>query len=304
MYDDGLDMTKTEMREKIAARQGFIAALDQSGGSTPRALHNYGIPADSYASEAEMFDLVHQMRTRMMTSPAFSGEKVIGAILFERTAESSVEGMPTSTYLWDKRGVVPFIKVDKGLADEVDGVQLMKPMPELDKLLDRSNALGIFGTKMRSVINGANAAGIAANVAQQFEVGQQILAKGLMPILEPEITITIEDKAEAEVLLRDEILKHLDALPDDQQVMLKLSLPDVANHYKSLVDHPRTLTVVALSGGYPRAQSNEILSKNTGMIASFSRGFSEGLKVDMTDAAFDAMIAESIESIYSASIAG
>ncbi|MEM6412241.1 MAG: fructose bisphosphate aldolase [Pseudomonadota bacterium] len=297
-------MTKTQMREKVAARQGFIAALDQSGGSTPRALHNYGIPANSYASETEMYDLVHQMRTRMMTSPAFTGEKVVGAILFQRTAESQVEGMPTSTYLWEQRGVVPFIKVDKGLADEAEGVQLMKPMPELDALLDRSNELGIFGTKMRSVINAANPAGIAANVAQQFEVGKQILAEGLMPILEPEITITIDDKSEAEDLLRDEILKHLDAMPEDEQVMLKLSLPNTANQYKPLVDHPRTLTVVALSGGYPRAQSNEMLSRNTGMIASFSRGFSEGLKVDMTDEAFNATIAESIESIYRASVAG
>ncbi|MEL7128791.1 MAG: fructose bisphosphate aldolase [Pseudomonadota bacterium] len=297
-------MMNDQMTKQIADRQGFIAALDQSGGSTPRALHNYGIPANAYASEAEMFDLVHEMRTRMIKSPAFTGEKVIGAILFERTAENAVDGVPTAKYLWEQRGVVPFIKVDKGLADASDGVKLMKPMPDLDKMLDRANELSIFGTKMRSVIDAANPTGIAAITAQQFEVGQQILAKGLMPILEPEITITIEDKAEAEHLLRDEILKHLDQLPANQQVMLKLSLPEAANHYKALVDHPRTLTVVALSGGYPRAQSNAMLAQNAGMIASFSRGFSEGLHVEMTDDAFDAMIAESIQSIYSASVAG
>lgn len=294
----------SEMYKKIAAKDGFIAALDQSGGSTPRALHNYGIPADSYASEAEMFDLVHQMRTRMIKSPAFTGDNVIGAILFERTVNSTVDGIPTAQYVWEKRGVVPFIKVDKGLAEETDGTQLMKPMPGLDETLANAKAMGIFGTKMRSVINAANAKGIADNVAQQFEVGKQILAAGLMPILEPEITITISDKAEAEDILRDEILKQLDLMPEDQQVMLKLSLPETNNQYKALIDHPRTLTVVALSGGYPRAQSNDMLSKNTGMVASFSRGFSEGLTAQQTDAEFDTMLANTIETVATASRAG
>ncbi|MEM9670338.1 MAG: fructose bisphosphate aldolase [Pseudomonadota bacterium] len=297
-------MTKSEMTARIAGRDGFIAALDQSGGSTPRALSNYGVAENSYSNDVEMFDLVHEMRTRIMKSPAFTGEKVIGAILFERTAESAVDGIPTATYLWEQREIVPFLKVDKGLADTTDGVKLMKPMPELDKTLQRANELGIFGTKMRSVIDAANPAGIAAIVAQQFEVGEQILAHGLMPILEPEITITIQDKAEAEDILRDEILKQLDAMSGDKQVMLKLSLPEKANQYKPLIEHPRTLTVVALSGGYPRTQSNDMLSKNTGMIASFSRGFSEGLQAQQSDTEFDAMLANSIDSIYRASIAG
>lgn len=294
----------SQMYKKVKDRDGFIAALDQSGGSTPRALHNYGIPADSYASETEMYDLVHAMRTRMIKSPAFNGDNLIGAILFERTVNSDIDGIPTATYVWEKCGVVPFIKVDKGLEENANGVQLMKPMPDLDAMLVKSKTQGIFGTKMRSVINAANRDGIAAIVAQQIEIGQQILSHGLMPILEPEITITIDDKAEAEDMLRDELIKQLDALPEGQEVMLKLSLPETPNQYKALVDHPRVLTVVALSGGYPRAQSNQMLAQNTGMVASFSRGFSEGLRADQTDEAFNAMLAETVATVCAASRAG
>ncbi len=293
-----------DMYKKIAARDGFIAALDQSGGSTPRALHNYGIPADSYASEKEMFELVHQMRTRMIKSPAFNGDNLIGAILFERTVNSLVDGIPTAQYVWEKKGVVPFIKVDKGLEADENGVQLMKPMPGLGEMLAQSKAKGIFGTKMRSVINAASPDGIAAIVAQQIEIGKQIFDAGLMPILEPEITITISDKAEAEDMLRDELIKQLDTLPETYEMMLKLSLPETANQYKTLVDHPRVLAVVALSGGYPRAQSNQMLAQNTGMVASFSRGFSEGLKAQQTDDAFNAMLAETIATVVAASRAG
>lgn len=297
-------MKKSEMYKKVAARDGFIAALDQSGGSTPRALHNYGLPADTYASEEEMFDLVHKMRTRMIKSPAFNGDNLIGAILFERTVNSTVDGLPTAQYIWEKKGVVPFIKVDKGLEADANGVQMMKPMPDLDAMLIASKEKGIFGTKMRSVINAASPEGIAAIVAQQIAVGQQILGHGLMPILEPEINITITDKAAAEDILRDELIKQLSDLPEGQEVMLKLSLPETANQYKALVDHPRVLTVVALSGGYPRALSNERLSQNTGMVASFSRGFSEGLTAQQSDEAFDAMLAETVASVCAASRAG
>ena len=297
-------MMNSDMYNKIKARDGFIAALDQSGGSTPRALHNYGVPADSYASDEEMFELVHQMRTRMIKSPAFNGDNLIGAILFERTVNSTVDGLPTAQYVWEQKSVVPFIKVDKGLEADANGVQLMKPMPGLDEMLVSSKAKGIFGTKMRSVINAASPEGIAAIVAQQIEVGKQIFDHGLMPILEPEITITIDDKAEAEDMLRDELIKQLDALPDTYEVMLKLSLPETANQYKALVNHPRVLTVVALSGGYPRAQSNQMLAQNAGMVASFSRGFSEGLTAQQTDEAFDAMLAETIATVCAASRAG
>lgn len=294
----------SEMYKKVAARDGFIAALDQSGGSTPRALHNYGIPADSYASEEEMYDLVHQMRTRMIKAPAFNGDNLIGAILFERTVNSLIDGIPTAQYIWEKKGVVPFVKVDKGLEADQGGVQMMKAMPELDKMLIASKTKGIFGTKMRSVINSASPEGIDRIVAQQIEVGLQILSHDLMPILEPEITITIKDKAEAEDLLRDAFLKQLDEMPGDHKVMLKLSLPETPNQYKILVDHPRVLGVVALSGGYPRAQSNTMLTKNTGMVASFSRGFSEGLRVQQSDEAFNAMLAETIATVCAASRAG
>lgn len=297
-------MTFDEMRARVANGQGFIAALDQSGGSTPKALRLYGVNEDAYSNETEMFDLIHAMRARIITSPAFTGDKVVGAILFEQTMDRKVEGIPTATYLWEKRGVVPFLKIDKGLQAEVDGCQLMKPMPDLDALLARAVAAGIFGTKERSVISAANRKGIAAIVAQQFEVGRQVLAHGLMPILEPEVTISIPDKAEAEAMLQEEILKHLDGLPDGTQVMLKLSLPTVDNFYAPLVDHPKVLKVVALSGGYSRDAANAILARNRGIIASFSRALTEGLSAQQSAAEFDAVLGQAIESIHAASVAG
>lgn len=297
-------MSKEAQRTQMSSGKGFVAALDQSGGSTPKALKLYGVNEDAYGSEAEMFDLMHAMRTRIAGAPAFTGEKVVGAILFEMTMDRQMGGKPSATYLWEDRGVVPFLKVDKGLADENDGVRLMKPMPDLDALLERANAAGIFGTKMRSVIDAASASGIAANVAQQFEIGQQILGHGLVPIIEPEVTISISDKAEAEDMLLAELTKQLDALPEDQQVMLKLTLPEAANLYKPLIDHPRIMRVVALSGGYSREEANDRLSQNTGMIASFSRALSEGLSAQQSDDEFNAMIADTIESIYQASVAG
>ncbi|WP_071674889.1 fructose bisphosphate aldolase [Nioella nitratireducens] len=297
-------MPNQDQTARIRTGHGFIAALDQSGGSTPKALRLYGISEDAYGSEDEMFDLIHQMRARIIKSPAFTGDRVVAAILFEMTMDRAVDGIPTAQYLWDKCGVVPFLKVDKGLAAEENGVQVMKPMPDLDALLERGVAKGIYGTKMRSVISAANPAGIKAVVDQQFEVGQQILGHGLVPIIEPEVTISIADKAAAEEMLRDEILAHLDALPEDQQVMLKLTLPEVDNLYKPLVDHPRVLKVVALSGGYSRDEANDRLSRQTGMIASFSRALTQGLSADQSDAAFDKMLDAAIESIYAASIAG
>ncbi len=297
-------MSKSDQAAKVQAGNGFIAALDQSGGSTPKALKLYGVEENQYSGEAEMFDMIHAMRSRIIKSPAFTGDKVVGAILFEMTMDREIDGTPTAQYLWENRGVVPFLKVDKGLADEEDGVKLMKPMPDLDALLERANGKGIFGTKMRSVIDAASTSGIAANVAQQFEVGNQILGHGLVPIIEPEVTISITKKAEAENILRAEITKHLDALPTDQQVMLKLTLPEEANHYKSLVDHPRVMRVVALSGGYSREEANGRLSQNTGMIASFSRALTEGLSAQQSEADFDAMLGATIESIYAASVAG
>ena len=302
-------MTTTElthfeaMMQQIAEKGGFIAALDQSGGSTPKALKAYGVEGDAWSSEEEMFGLIHAMRTRIAKSPAFTGDKVIGAILFERTMDGEIDGTPFAQYIWEKRGVVPFLKVDKGMHDAEDGAQLMKPMPGLDETLKRAKAKGVFGTKMRSVIGAANQTGIAANVAQQFEVGKQILSHGLMPILEPEVTITIEDKAEAEDILRDEILKQLDAL-GDQKVMLKLSIPTNANQYKPLIDHANTLRVVALSGGYSREDANTKLAQNAGMIASFSRALAEGLSAGQSDDDFDATLAASIEAIFAASVAG
>lgn len=297
-------MTTAAMTEKMREGRGFIAALDQSGGSTPKALRQYGIADDAWKTEDEMFDLMHAMRARIMTAPAFTGEKVIGAILFEQTMDRRVDGLPTATYLWQKRGVVPFLKIDKGLEAEADGVQLMKPIPGLEALLKRAHAAGIFGTKERSVINAAHPAGIKAIVAQQFALGAQVAAAGLMPILEPEVTISIPDKAEAEVMLRDAILAALDALPEDRQVMLKLSLPSVDNFYLPLVDHPRVLRVVALSGGHARDAANAILARNRGVIASFSRALSEGLSAQQSDAAFNATLAEAIEGIWAASVAG
>ena len=297
-------MTTAAMTEKMREGRGFIAALDQSGGSTPKALRQYGIADDAWKTEDEMFDLMHAMRARIMTAPAFTGEKVIGAILFEQTMDRRVDGLPTATYLWQKRGVVPFLKIDKGLEAEADGVQLMKPIPGLEALLQRAAAAGIFGTKERSVINAANPAGIAAIVAQQFALGAQVAAAGLMPILEPEVTISIPDKAEAEAMLREAILEALDALPEDRQVMLKLSLPSVDNFYLPLVEHPRVLRVVALSGGHARDAANAILARNRGVIASFSRALSEGLSAQQSDAAFNATLAEAIDGIWAASIAG
>ncbi|MFD1158341.1 fructose bisphosphate aldolase [Roseovarius aestuarii] len=297
-------MSKEAQRKQMSSGKGFVAALDQSGGSTPKALKLYGVNEDAYSSDAEMFDLIHGMRSRIAKSPAFTGEKVVGAILFEMTMDRQIDGKPSATYLWEERGVVPFLKVDKGLADEADGVRLMKPMPDLDALLTRANAAGIFGTKMRSVIDAASPSGIAANVAQQFEVGQQILSHGLVPIIEPEVTISISDKSEAEDMLLAELKSQLDALPGDQQVMLKLTLPETANLYKPLIDHPHVMRVVALSGGYSRDEANGRLSQNTGMIASFSRALTEGLSAQQSDAEFDAMIADTIDSIYQASVAG
>lgn len=297
-------MPNQDQTDLIRNGQGFIAALDQSGGSTPKALRLYGVGEDAYGNEAEMFDLVHAMRARIVQSPAFNGDRVVGAILFEMTMDRQISGKPSAQFLWEDCGVVPFLKVDKGLAAEQNGCQVMKPMPDLDALLDRAVANGVYGTKMRSVISAANPAGIKAVVEQQFEVGKQILAKGLVPIIEPEVTITISDKSEAEEMLRDVILAHLDALADDQMVMLKLTLPEVDNLYKPLVDHPRVLKVVALSGGYNREEANDRLSRQTGMIASFSRALTEGLSADQTDEQFNAVLDASIQSIRDASVAG
>jgi len=297
-------MTQAQQTEQIGAGKGFIAALDQSGGSTPKALRQYGVPEDAYSGEAQMYDMIHAMRSRIIKSPAFTGDKVVGAILFEQTMDRDIDGIPTATYLWDKRRVVPFLKIDKGLEAEADGVQLMKPMPGLDALLARAKAAGVFGTKERSVVNAANAKGIAAIVAQQFAVGDQVAAAGLMPILEPEVTISIPDKAEAEALLMAEILRHLEALPEGRKVMLKLSLPTIDNFYAPLVDHPKVLKVVALSGGHARDAANAILARNRGIIASFSRALTEGLSAQQTDAEFDAVLGQAIDSIHAASVAG
>ncbi len=297
-------MANSDQTKKVLDGNGFIAALDQSGGSTPKALGLYGVGEDAFSTDAEMYDLIHQMRSRIMMSPSFTGDKVVGAILFEMTMDRDVDGIPTATYLWEKKNVVPFLKIDKGLADAENGVQLLKPMPELDATLARAKGLGIFGTKERSVISAANQVGIAANIAQQFEVGHQVISHGLMPILEPEVTITIADKAEAEDMVRDEILANLDKLPDGQQVMLKLSLPTKANQYLPLIEHPKVLKVVALSGGYNRAEANGLLAQNKGMIASFSRALSEGLSAGQSQDAFDATLGETIDSIHAASVAG
>lgn len=259
-------MADIKQTEKMTSGKGFVAALDQSGGSTPKALKLYGVEESEYSSESEMFDLIHQMRSRIITSPAFTGERVVGAILFEQTMDRDIDGVPTAEYLWQSCGVVPFLKIDKGLAEEADGVKLMKPMPDLDSLLDRAVEKGIFGTKMRSVIDAASPSGITANVAQQFKIAEQVLAKGLVPIIEPEVTISIADKADAEALLSDAITKELDALPSDKQVMLKLTLPETANAYASLVDHPRVMRVVALSGGYSRDEANAVCPKTAGSL--------------------------------------
>jgi len=288
--------------KQIRDAQGFIAALDQSGGSTPGALRQYGIEESAYSGDAEMFKLMHEMRVRIMTSPAFTGEKVVGAILFEATMDGQVEGKPVPSFLWEDRGVVPFLKVDKGLEDESNGVQLMKPIPGLDALLERASKLGVFGTKMRSVIKENSAEGIAAVAKQQFEYGQQIEAKGLVPILEPEVSIKCPDKKGAEANLLKELLKGLDALPESSQVMLKLTIPDVADLYRPLVEHPRVVLVVALSGGYSRADACAHLAQNHGMIASFSRALINELKKSMSDTEFDETLAKVIDEIYQASV--
>lgn len=292
-----------EQLDKVRAGKGFIAALDQSGGSSPKALRLYGVEETEYSGEAEMFDRIHEMRTRIVTSPSFTGERVLGAILFEQTMDREVEGRPTGAYLWEVKGVVPFLKVDKGLADEVDGAQVMKPIDGLDDLLARAVAQGMFGTKMRSVIKTADAAGVKAVVDQQFEVGRQIVAAGLVPIIEPEIDIHSPSKAEAEALLKAAIAEQLDALGDDQLVMLKLTLPEADGFYQELVDHPNVVRVVALSGGYSRDEANARLSRNPGVIASFSRALTEGLSAQQSQDEFDAALDEAIQGIYDASVA-
>jgi fructose-bisphosphate aldolase, class I len=297
-------MVDQKQAERMTSGKGFIAALDQSGGSTPKALRLYGIEDSAYSSDAQMFDLIHQMRSRIVCSPVFGGDRVLAAILFEETMDREFGDRPSATYLWENKGVVPFLKIDKGLADAADGVQLMKPMPGLDDLLDRAVGKGIFGTKERSVIGEADPTGIAAIVKQQFDVAHQVLSHGLIPILEPEVTITISDKAAAEDILRDQLASHLDDIPDGQRVMLKLSLPTVANHYRPLTEHPRVMRVVALSGGYSRDEADTLLAENTGLIASFSRALTEGLSAQQSDREFDATLDKAIQSIYDASVAG
>ena len=294
-------MAQDAMAAQMRDKPGFIAALDQSGGSTPGALRLYGIPDSAYSGDDEMFRLMHEMRVRIMTAPSFTGDKVIGAILFEKTMDGQAQGVPVPEFLWKQRGVVPFLKVDKGLQPEADGVSLMKPIPGLDALLERAKALGIYGTKMRSVANLPSQSGIAALVAQQFEIGAQIAAHGLMPILEPEVLIKSPDKKGAETILRAEILKRLDALPAGRQVMLKLTIPEEPGFYAELIAHKAVARVVALSGGYTRDDACRRLARNPGMIASFSRALVEDLKRDMTDAEFNAAIAASIDKIYRAS---
>ena len=295
-------MANDKMMAQISGKGGFIAALDQSGGSTPGALRLYGIPDSAYNGDVEMFRLVHEMRVRIMTAPAFTGAKVIAAILFEATMDGQAQGKPVPAFLWEERSVIPFLKVDKGLEAEKDGVSLMKPMPTLGALLARAVKLGIFGTKMRSVINLPSKEGIAAVVAQQFDVAAEIAEHGLMPIIEPEVSIKSPDKGGAEAILRDELTKKLDALPDSRQVMLKLTIPDVPDFYLALVNHKRVARVVALSGGYTRDDACKRLAANHGMIASFSRALAEDLKHSMSDAAFDATLAKSVDEIYRASI--
>ena len=287
---------------QMKSGKGFIAALDQSGGSTPKALSLYGIEPNTYSGEAAMFDLVHKMRSRIIKSPSFTSERVIGVILFEMTMDRQIDGLGSAEFLWQKKNIVPFLKVDNGLADEVDGAQIMKPIPELDARLTSAISHGVFGTKMRSVIKQANAVGVKAVVEQQFEIGKQICAKGLVPIIEPEVDIKCPDKAAAEDLLLAELVKQLDKLGYNQNVMLKLTLPEKAGLYTPLTNHPRVLRVVALSGGYSRDHANEVLAKNPNVIASFSRALSEGLTAQQTDSEFDAMIDKTIQAIYEASI--
>ena len=289
-----------EMLAKVKNANGFIAALDQSGGSTPGALKGYGYRGDEWSSDEEMFGLIHKMRVRIISSPAFTGDKILGAILFERTMDGEADGQPVPEYLWSK-GVVPFLKIDKGLADEANGVQLMKPMPDLDALLERGVKKGIFGTKERSVIHLANTAGVGEVVGQQFEVATRVLRHGLVPIIEPEVSIKSPERAQADEILRDEILRHLDRLPEGHEVMLKLSIPVRAGTFDPLIEHPRVLRVVALSGGYSRSDACRELAKNPGMIASFSRALLENLRQEMSDEEFDRSLTEAIDEIYEAS---
>lgn len=297
-------MSKQSQTDQMRSGKGFIAALDQSGGSSPKALNLYGIGADSYSNDAQMYDLIHAMRTRIVQSPAFTGDRVIAAILFEKTMDREIGGKPSATYLWEDRGVVPILKVDRGLQDQADGVRLMKPIDGLDAFLARAVDAQIFGTKMRSVIDAASPAGIAANVAQQVDLARTILAHGLVPIVEPEVTITISDKAEAEDILLAELESQLDALPGGQQVILKLTLPERPNLYRPLMGHDRILRIAALSGGYSRAEATERLAQNSGMIASFSRALTEGLSARQSGAEFNDMLDATIGQIYAASIAG
>jgi fructose-bisphosphate aldolase, class I len=294
-------MNEDQLR-KAQSGNGFIAALDQSGGSTPKALKLYGVEESEYSGEAEMFDRIHEMRTRLIKSPAFTGDRIMGAILFEQTMDRQIDGKGSAEYLWEDKGVVPFLKVDKGLADEADGAQVMKPIPDLDDLLARASGHGVFGTKMRSVVKSANEAGVGAVVDQQFEIGRQILAAGLVPIIEPEIDIHSSTKREAEDQLLAALTAQLDALPDDQQVMLKLTLPDEDGFYTPLVQHPRVLRVVALSGGYARDEANARLARQPGVIASFSRALTEGLSAQQSDEEFDKALDAAIQSIYDASV--
>jgi fructose-bisphosphate aldolase class I len=292
----------SQQLEKIRSAKGFIAALDQSGGSTPKALGLYGIKPEAYSGDQQMFDLIHAMRTRIIVSPAFDGKRILGAILFEQTMDRQIDGRGTADYLWSVKNVVPFLKVDKGLADEANGVQMMKPMPDLDALLARARDKGIFGTKMRSVVKHANAKGIEDVVTQQFAFARQILAAGLMPIVEPEVDIYATDKQGAELLLKASLLKHLDALGPEQQVMLKLTIPSVDDFYADLVKHPKILRVVALSGGYSRDEANTLLARNHGVVASFSRALTEGLTAQQSEEEFNRALDASIASIYAASV--
>jgi fructose-bisphosphate aldolase class I len=291
-----------DMLQQMKSGKGFIAALDQSGGSTPKALALYGVTESAYSNEAEMFDRMHEMRSRLIKSPVFNGDRVIGAILFEMTMERTIDGLGSAEYLWTKKRVVPFLKVDNGLADEANDVQLMKPIPELGARIAAANKHGVFGTKMRSVINMANPSGIDAVVKQQFEIGKEIIAGGLVPIIEPEVSIKSPQKAEAEEILKKSLLDYANSLSGDQNIMLKLSIPTKANLYKELVDHPRVVRVVALSGGYSREEANRLLAQNTGVIASFSRALAEGLTAQQSDAEFDAALNSTIQSIYDASV--
>lgn len=295
-------MTQAEQQlTKLKTQDGFIAALDQSGGSTPKALALYGVPESQYSDDSEMFDVVHAMRTRIITSPGFTGERILGAILFENTMDRDIKGQNTANYLWSVKNVIPFLKVDKGLADESDGAQLMKPMPDLDSLLDRARERGVFGTKMRSVIKLANATGIEANVAQQFEIGRRISSAGFVPIIEPEVDIHSPEKAEAEALLKSALLAHLDTLGPDELVMFKLTLPEADNFYEECVSHSNVLKVVALSGGYSREEANARMSRNRGVVASFSRALTEGLTAQQSDEEFSGALDASVRSIFEAS---